>query len=151
MISNISTAFDYPQAELNAKEKRFVSRIRQHGWTGTYVSCEEELGRPDFYYTTGLWLSTGFPELIVFSMELGRAHRLAWLVYEDVLAGKAPEIGVPTTQMLGNKHSAFYPIGKASRKKHLTWSDWFYQRKQFEAVQFLLSDECQPPKVEANQ
>ena len=59
---DIATALDAPDSVLDADEQRFVSNIRDHGWTRTEVFAEGKL--PGFSYTTGFWVGLGFPVVL---------------------------------------------------------------------------------------
>jgi hypothetical protein len=131
------TALDAPLDALDDHEKDFVSNIREHGWFRTSVFAED--GHVGFSYTTGLWLTLGFPEIIVFSLKTETAHSILWDVFRDVKSGKRPPIGKPT-DIFANMDGVLFPVDHEHYAEHLGWSRWFYGGDDFPCLQLVWPD-----------
>ncbi len=70
------TALDAPPELLDQVEQSFVAKVREHGWFRTGVRGDAE--GPAFSFTTGFWLNTRTPEVIMFSMKDEIAHDVFW-------------------------------------------------------------------------
>ncbi|RYF39666.1 MAG: DUF4262 domain-containing protein [Cytophagaceae bacterium] len=132
------TALDAPANVLDADEKSFIARIRQHGWFDTAVSGDDE--GPGFSYTSGLWVNASQPEVIMFSMKREIAHDVFWDLFRDAQAGKGLEQGVQTDQVFGNLPAYAFPVAKKYYREYLGWNRWLYAGDNFPCIQIVWSD-----------
>jgi len=69
-------------AHVTRHRRKTLAKIRQHGWTATYVGDEAER-QLDFAYTIG-FSDHGAPELVVFDLPVELADYIFWHVYDLV-------------------------------------------------------------------
>lgn len=131
------TALDAPVTVLDAHEQTFIAKVREHGWFHTHVFPDEEAG---FSYTTGFWINTGFPELIVFSLPQETADAVLWDVYRDLKGGRYWSVGVRIPDLFANCDAYLLPVGKQNYRNHLGWSRWFYGGDEFPCLQLVWPD-----------
>ncbi len=132
------TALDVPAAELDEDERSFVAAVREYGWFRTSVLADAD--GPGFCFTTGFWVSAGFPEIMLFSLGEETAHDLLWDLYRDVKAGAPPPIGAPTPGLVGNCEAALIPVDVRHYDEYLGWSRWFYGGDAFPCLQLVWPD-----------
>lgn len=133
------TAFDAPATALDKHEKSFVAKIREHGWTRTSVSSDDE--GPGFSLTTGFWLNTYQPELIMFSTKSEIVHQLFWDLFRDAQSGKALPIGKRTDAVFANLPAYAFRVAKKFYADYLGWSGWFYANQDdFPCLQIVWPD-----------
>jgi uncharacterized protein DUF4262 len=131
------TALDAPDESLDVHEKKFVANIREHGWFRTNVLADG--ANAGFSYTTGFWLTLGFPDIIVFSLPSETAHAVFWDIFRDVRAGKTPPVGQPA-DLFANMEGFLFPVGLHHYAEHLGWSRWFYGSDDFPCLQLVWPD-----------
>ncbi len=127
-----------PLDALDEHERRCVSNILEHGWFHTSVFEDED--SPGFSYTTGFWLNTRFPEVILFSLRRETAHTVLWDLFRDLKAGKLPVMGSATSGIFGNANAVLVPVAKARYRDHLGCSRWFYSGDEFPCLQLVWPD-----------
>ena len=132
------TALDAPLNALDDGEQRFVANIREHGWFRTGVQAEGQ--SPGFSYTTGFWLSTGMPEVIMFGLRDDIAHNVFWDLYRDAQAGRSMPVGTSTNEVFANIPAYAFPVAKRFYANHLGWSGWFYGSYDFPCLQIVWPD-----------
>jgi hypothetical protein len=135
---DIATALDAPPDVLDAGERKFVSIIREHGWHLTNVFADEEnLG---FAYSTGIWLKTGFPEIVAFSLKQQNVHAVLWDIFRGIQSGNPPPIG-KRAGIFADLDGVLLPCAKSPHYRELFgWSRWFYGGDDFECVQLVWPD-----------
>jgi len=132
------TALDADPTMLDADEKNFVEKIREHGWFGTHVAGDKDA--PAFTYTTGFWLKFEYPELILFSLRRQIAHDTFWHVYRELEAGKRFGIGIREDEIFGHAAAVLLPVSPQHYREHLGWSRWFYGNDEFQCLQLIFPD-----------
>jgi len=132
------TALDAPANALDDDEKFFVAKIREHGWFNTSVTGDEE--GPGFSYTSGLWVSTGQPEVIMFSMKREIAHDVFWDLFRDAQAGHGLTQGVPTNRVFANLPAYVFPVAEKYYREYLGWNRWLYAGDNFPCLQIVWPD-----------
>jgi Domain of unknown function (DUF4262) len=132
------TALDTPTEKLDAHERDFVSKIREHGWFRTSVFGDN--AGPNFSYTTGLWVNHQRPEVIVFSLKSEIAHDILWDVYRDAEAGRIYPLGEPVSGVFGNTDAVFTQVAKEHYADYLGWNRWFYGGDDFPCLQLIWPD-----------
>jgi len=132
------TALDLPDKKLDEHERNFVSKIREHGWFNTRILAEAE--DPGFSFTTGFWVNTSQPELIIFSLRDGLAHDVLWDLFREAKAGVALAVGKRTDQVFANLPAYVFPMAKRHYREHLGWSRWFYGGDKFPCLQIVWPD-----------
>ena len=132
------TALDADLSELDEQEKKFVSQIREHGWSVTHVFGDDE--GPGFSYTTGFWLNLNFPEVITFSLKREIAHDTFWHIYRTLKSGDVFAIGKPIESIFESGEAALLPVPERQFRDHLGWNRWFYGGDAFRCVQLIWTD-----------
>lgn len=132
------TALDAPTDALDEREKTFVDKIREHGWFNTSVAGDDE--GPGFSYTSGVWVNTHQPELIMFSMKREIAHDVFWDVFRDAQAGRGLSLGSRTDQVFANLPAYAFPVAKRYYREYLGWNGWLYGGYDFPCVQIVWPD-----------
>ena len=132
------TALDAPFIALDADEKVFVAKIREHGWFRTSVSSDDE--GPGFSYTSRLWVNTGKPEVIMFGMKSEVAHDVFWDLFRDAQAGHSLKQGVQLDEVFGNLPAYAFPVAKRFYREYLGWNQWLYAGDNFPCVQIVWPD-----------
>jgi Domain of unknown function (DUF4262) len=132
------TAIDAPSIALDADEKSFVAKIREHGWFNTSVSADDE--GPGFSYTSGLWVSTGQPEVIMFGMKSEIAHDVFWDLFRDAQAGRSLKHGVQMDHVFANIPADAFPVAKRFYREYLGWNRWLYAGNEFPCLQIVWPD-----------
>ncbi|MGY2733560.1 hypothetical protein ACVWYO_001234 [Sphingomonas sp. UYP23] len=132
------TALDAPVEALDGPEQAFVAKIREHGWFRTGVMADD--GQLGFSFTTGFYVSTGQPELMIFSMKDTIAHQVFWDLYELAKAGQLPPRGVRTDEIFGNGAAYLFEVAKRHYPTHLGWSRWFHAGDDFPCLQIVWAD-----------
>ncbi|MGH7019324.1 MAG: DUF4262 domain-containing protein [Brevundimonas sp.] len=132
------TALDAPSNTLNAYERDFIANVRAHGWFNTSVSGDAE--NPNFSYSTGLWLTTSQPELIMFGLKSQIAHDVFWDLFRGAQDGRALPIRARTEQPFGNLPAYAFPVAKRFYADYLGSSRWFYGSDDFPCLQIVWPD-----------
>lgn len=132
------TALDAPAEALDDSERAFVAKVREHGWFDTAVFGDAE--GPEFSFTTGLWVNTGQPELIMFGMKRDIAHDVFWDLFRGAKTGVPLPIGEPTDQAFENLLAYAFPVSKRFYPDYLGWSRWFYGGDEFPCLQIVWPD-----------
>ena len=132
------TALDIPAESLDSGEKTFVDRVRDHGWMRTGIFADTE--GPAFSFTTGFWLTTRHPEIIIFGLGDEIMHDVLWDLFRDAKAGRDLPLGVWTSNVFGNSEAYVFPVAKRLYADYLGWSRWFYAGDDFPCSQVVWSD-----------
>ncbi len=132
------TALNAPAEALDDAERAFVAKVREHGWFDTAVFGDTE--GPGFSFTTGLWVNTGQPELIMFGMKREIAHNVFWELFREAKAGLPLPVGEPTDRAFENLLAYAFPVAKRFYRDHLGWSRWFYGNDEFPCLQIVWPD-----------
>lgn len=132
------TALDAPADALDSSERAFVDAIREHGWFRTQVADDDE--GPGYSFSTGVWTSTGQPELLVFRTASEIAHDVFWDLYRLAEQGQTLPLGRRTDQVFGNLPAYLFPIAKRHYREYLGWSCWFYRGDDFPCLQIVWPD-----------
>ena len=135
----MKTAFDLPDSELNEQEGKFLEEIREHGWFNTRV-FDPEREEPDFSYSPGIFSSTGFPEIVVFSLPKQVSHDILWDIYRDVSGRKTFPASTKIEGIFGNHDAVFLPVSRNKYRDYLGWSRWFYDGDEFPCLQLIWPD-----------
>lgn len=131
------TALDAQSDALDQFEKPFVASIREYGWYRTSVSGDDE--GPGFSYTTGFFVHTNQPELLMFGMPTV-VHDVFWDLYRDAQQDIALQIGKRSDQVFGNLPAYAFHISKRYYRGLLGWSRWFYAGDEFPCLQLVWPD-----------
>ncbi|WP_230293912.1 DUF4262 domain-containing protein [Croceicoccus sp. Ery5] len=132
------TALNAPPNTLDEDEQSFVAKIREHGWFRTGVLGDDD--GPGFSFTTGLFVNTGQPELLIFSMKDRIAHDVFWDLYRDAKDGRSLPVGRRTEAVFGNAPAYAFRIAKEHYRDLLGWSRWFYGGDVFPCLQIVWPD-----------
>lgn len=134
----IRTALDVSESALHAEDAQFVSFIRTSGWAHTTIA-EDKIG-PGFSYTTGLWVTLGVPEIILFALQDTIAHQVLWDLFRDFEKGLRFEAGLPTSDIFGNSQACLMPVAKTHYRDYLGRNRWFYGNDDFPCQQLIWPD-----------
>jgi hypothetical protein len=134
----METAFDLADIDLDDEERVFLAKIREHGWFRTEILADEE--GPGFSFTSGLWATTGRPEIMTFSLKGEVAHRLFWNLFERAQTGEHLPVGVPIADVLTHHAVTVFPIAQRHDRDYLGWSSWFYRHRDFPCLQLVWPD-----------
>lgn len=132
------TALDAPSEALDPVEKNFVAKIREYGFFRTEVGADGEA--PGFSYTTGVWINTGHPEMIMFGMKGDIAHDVFWDLFRNARTDVFLPIGRRTDQVFANSDAYAFAVAEKYYGDYLGWSRWFYGRENFTCVQIVWPD-----------
>ena len=132
------TALDAPVDTLDRDEQSFVAKVKEYGWFDTHIFADAE--GPGFSFTTGIWLSTRQPELIMFATKHEIAHNVFWSVSQDAKAGTALQTGRRTNAVFANLAAYAFPVAKRFYPDLLGWSRWFYGGDDFPCLQIVWPD-----------
>jgi hypothetical protein len=132
------TVLDVDPDTLDEHERNFTDQIRKHGWFRTTVAGDDE--GPGFSYTTGLWLTLGTPELIVFALTPQIAHQVLWDTFNDLEGGRSLPIGRPLDDVFANLAAYVFPVASRHYPDLLGWSRWFYGGDDFPFRQIVWPD-----------
>ncbi len=132
------TALDAPVEALNAEERVFIAKIREHGWFNTAVLGDNE--GPNFSYSSGFWVNTNRPEIIMFGMKREIMHDVFWDMFRDAEAGKSLPEGRRTDRIFANLPAYAFPVAKRYYREYLGWNRWFYAGDDFPCLQIVWPD-----------
>jgi hypothetical protein len=137
-MMTMRTVLDAPSEALDPSEQAFVAELREHGWFHTAVKGDHE--GPGFSYTTGLWVSTGQPELLIFGMHRSIAHDVLWELFRNAKSGVVLQVRLPISQIFSNSLAYAFPVAKKFYRDYLGWSCWFYGSSSFPCLQIVWPD-----------
>jgi hypothetical protein len=132
------TALDAVPEAFDEAEQKFVTNIRELGWFRTGVFAEADL--PKFSYTTGFWVNTQKPEIIMFSMNDTVVHQIFMDLFRNAKADRCLPIGKQTGDVFGNFAAYTFPVAKRYYPDYLGWSRWFYAGDDFPCLQVVWPD-----------
>nr|WP_321359213.1 DUF4262 domain-containing protein [uncultured Hyphomonas sp.] len=132
------TALDAPPNTLDEHERSFVELLKKHGWFRTSVLEDEE--GPGFSYTTGFWISTGRPELVMFGMMVETVHEVFWSLFRDAQSGLNLAVGKRTDAVFANLPAYAFLIAKQHYPQFLGWNRWFYLGDDVPCLQIVWPD-----------
>lgn len=134
----MKTALDIDNTKLDQDEARFVSQIRQHGWSSTHVI--EDSDGAGFTYTTGFWQKFEQPELVIFGLPSDVSHQILWNFFRDMEGGTKLVVDTPMSDVLEGYDVILKPVLKAHFRGYLGWNRWFYRGDGFDAYQVIFPD-----------
>ena len=91
------TILDAPLETLDSPGHAIVAKVRADGFFRAEV-FGDSIG-PSFSYSTGIWVSTGQPEILMFSMKEELAHDVFWNMFRLAKANTRLSLGTPTDQV----------------------------------------------------
>jgi hypothetical protein len=124
---------------LDEHDQKFLDIITEHDWHVMYVGGDEE--SPSFTYSTGIFALTGRPEIIVFGLPMEVAHSVVNEYGNRARAGETLASGDFYDDFLEGHPVTFIPVEDEDLiKRYATWTDWFYDRRQFPLLQLVDPD-----------
>ncbi len=111
------TALDAPPESFDEHERSVLDRLRKYGFFAHHIFPETDL--PGFSYTTGIWKTADFPELILFSIESDKAHKILWNLFDAVMAGRRLPIGERIGDVLKKGDVVLLPVDKSHYRELL--------------------------------
>jgi hypothetical protein len=132
------TAFDDHPEDLHPDARAFVDGIRRHDWMATHIYAGET--SPSFTYTTGLCVTKRLPELIVFSLDMGRAHDALRIIINEADHGNRLPVGRPISGLFDTVDVFLFATDKDKHAEYLLRSVWFYDDPAFACEQLVIPD-----------
>ena len=132
------TLLDAPFDALDPPGRAIVVKVRADGFFRAEV-FGDTIG-PGYSYSTGFWVSTGQPEIVMFSMKGVIAHDVFWDMFRLAKANSPLSLGQPTDRMFGNRTACAFPLAKRFYADYLGWSRWFYGGDDFPCLQIVCPD-----------
>jgi Domain of unknown function (DUF4262) len=132
------TAFDADPEDLHPNARDFLDGVRKHGWMALHIYADETT--PSFTYTTGLCLTRRLPELIVFSLDMGRAHAAVKTIIKEAERGNRLPVGRPISGLFDTVDVFLFATDKDKHAEYMLRSVWFYDDAAFACEQLVLPD-----------
>lgn len=134
----MQTALDVPIASLDPPGPAIVAKVKADGFFRAEVFGEDIM--PGFSYSTGFWVSTGQPEILMFSKKGELAHDVFWGIFRLAQANTPLSLGKATDQVFANRTAFAFPIAKKFYANYLGWCCWFYGGDDFPCLQIVWPD-----------
>src|SRR5215475_14685871 len=101
-MAPVRTVISDPPETLTGYERELIDLVLEHGWQTTSVMAGKD-GNPAFSYTTGLWLTAGQPEVVVFDFPPRLAHDVFGLILKKAREGRSFDLGKPVEGILSGE------------------------------------------------
>lgn len=137
----VPSALDRSPARFSDYEKNLVADVRKHGFFITYVRSDDETKSPSFCYTSGFWLTTGFPEIISFGLPPAACSHLYWAIFRLLKGKKIPDSDTPISGISDVYDIFLSTNGPSANVDYLLSARWFYGRDDFPSVQLVWPDQ----------
>jgi len=123
------------------RDQKFLDDVEKFGWVVRIVHPDDPETEPMFHYSCGIFKRTGKPELIVFGLPSSLGHFLVNEYGNRVAAGETFQPGERYEGFVGNWPVIFIDaLDRKAALAHLTWTDWYYDRKPFPIIQCVVPD-----------
>ena len=132
------TLLDAPSDALDPTGHAIVAKVRADGFFRAEVFADA-IG-PGYSYSTGFWVSTGQPEIVLSSVKGVIAHDVFWDMFRLAKASRPLSLRQPTDQVFANRTVYAFPMDKRFYADQLSWSRWFYGGEDFPCLQIVLPD-----------
>ncbi len=134
----MQTALDAPSESLDRSGHAIVAKVRADGFFRAELFADD-LG-PGFSYSSGFYVSTGHPEILMFSKKGELSHDVFWNLFRLAKANTPLALGKPTDQVFTTRIAYAFPIAKRFYADHLSWTRWFYGGDDFPCLQIVWPD-----------
>jgi hypothetical protein len=134
----LTSALDEDPEDMHPDARNFVAEVRRFGWMATHIYAEESA--PSFTYTTGLCVTKHLPELIVFSLDKGRAHEALKIIIKEAEHGNRLPVGRPISGLFDTVDVFLFATDKDKHAEYLLRSVWFYDDPAFPCEQLVIPD-----------
>lgn len=125
----------------NPADQKFLDNVEKFGWVVQIIHPDDPETEPMFHYSCGIYRRTGKPEIIVFGLPVSVGQFLVNEYGNRVAAGETFKPGERYEGFVGNWPVIFADnLDQKAALQHLTWTDWYYDRKLFPIVQCVLPD-----------
>ncbi len=122
-------------------DQKFLDDVEKFGWVVRVIHPDDPDTEPMFHYSCGIFQRTGKAEVIVFGLPPDVGHFLVNEYGNRVAAGEIFQPGERYEDFVGNWPVIFFDdLDQDAALQHLTWTDWYYDRKPFPIVQCVLPD-----------
>lgn len=121
--------------DLEPSDRRSLEKIRDFGWIVVLVPEDEE--GPNFAFSVGLYHTFNHPELLITGQKIETMHGIINHVGEQIREG---EVFLPNrvySELLEGYNTAVLTIEKTFFRDYLGAAMWFYERKEFPALQLV--------------
>lgn len=116
-----------------------VKSIQKHGFFFTYVSEDGHSSSDSFSFTTGLWKTLNFPEIITFGLPREACAALFSDVFDQIKNGVDLSFDQHLHHM-GNLPIVLTPARRETNNAYLLTAKWFYETDDFPVIQLLWPD-----------
>ena len=116
-----------------------VKTIQKHGFFFTYVSDDGQSSSDSFSFTTGLWKTLNFPEIITFGLPREACAALFPDVFDQINHGINLPFDQPLSHM-GNLPIVLSPGRREANNAYLLTANWFYETDDFPVIQLFWPD-----------
>ncbi|OYU48611.1 MAG: hypothetical protein CFE31_09150 [Rhizobiales bacterium PAR1] len=125
----------------NPADQKFLDDVEKFGWVVRIIYPDDPDTEPMFHYSCGIFRRVGHAELIVFGLSPEVGHFLVNEYAARLAAGETFEPGERYEGFVGNWPVIFVDqLDQKAALHHLTWTDWYYDRKPFPVLQCVLPD-----------
>lgn len=118
--------------------KAIFEDVAQYGWHVVAVYAEGDA--PEFAFSIGLFETYGHPELVIFGLEMHKAHGVIASCRERIQEGAALEAGQVRTDVLIGYSVAVLPVEQCFYSDYLGSAIGFYDGFDFPALQLVWPD-----------
>jgi hypothetical protein len=133
-----------PEDAYDARDRRAVDTVLEHGWQVTLVSADvactdpahhgqeghhDDAAGPAFAYTVGLGHRCGHPELLMSGLDPAVMHRALNDVARRVMNGRRLAPGDVLEGVLAGVPVVVERVADDALAATVTWSGWFHRRR----------------------
>jgi Domain of unknown function (DUF4262) len=119
-------------------DQRFIDMIREYGHAVQYVaSAEDDEWEPPFAYSVGGAESYGAPELIISGLGIDVSKSLINHFMDQWKSGYRFSQMIEYGDFLEGFPVIFMATSYSTKKKFACYSDWYYEREDFELWQVV--------------
>lgn len=135
--------FNFPIA-IRKMEKKIVANVRTFGFH--IVAIDEEYDTPEFFYTIGLYLKYGHPELLFVGVPAETAAYVFWQAKAFIEQGGSIRPWTTVPEDVAHMPLKAVPIHANNYNEFLGFGKWFYrslggsQPNNFPAIQLVWPD-----------
>jgi hypothetical protein len=132
------TAFDADPEDLHPGAREFLEGVRKHGWMALHIYAGD--ATPSFTYTIGLCAMKRLPELIVFSLDMEKAHAALRIIISEAEKGNRLPVGRPISGLFDTVDVFLFPTDRHKHAEYMLRSVWFYDDAAFACEQLVIPD-----------
>ena len=119
----------------DASERKVLADIAEFGWHCVHIMADGEL--VEYSFTVGLFQTYRHPELIVFGLPPGVAHKVLCNAVDEAQRGAPIDLSSPSDALLNNYSCCFVEVPTSEYHEHVGIARWYYQGNDFPLVQVV--------------